>query len=269
MTGDRRPPLVFDDPFVTLDDARAMRALELLREIARDFQVIYLTTSDRYHDAADAVVALEGPTEVDDAPRSPSPQGLPTADPAGPGLAVVVFGLASAVAWGAGDFGGGWTGRRAPVYGIARSSTRWASTIIVAAALALGEPLPGPTTLALAALAGVCAWPGSLGLYARPGRWPDGRGGSRDRPDRGDPPRRRRVPPARAVPPTAAARSASAAALVAVVLVSASTDPAGRRSGIQYAMIGGIGLGLFNVAVGAFPEHRVAWPLASSRSPRS
>ena len=67
VTGDRRPPLVFDDPFVTLDDTRAMRALELLREIARDFQVIYLTTSDRYHAAADAVVALEGPTEGDDA----------------------------------------------------------------------------------------------------------------------------------------------------------------------------------------------------------
>jgi DNA repair exonuclease SbcCD ATPase subunit len=67
VTGDRRPPLVFDDPFVTLDDTRAMRALELLREIARDFQVIYLTTSDRYHAGADAVVALEGPTEVDDA----------------------------------------------------------------------------------------------------------------------------------------------------------------------------------------------------------
>jgi uncharacterized protein YhaN len=69
VTGDRRPPLIFDDPFVTLDDDRARRALELLREIARDFQVIYLTTSDRYHGAADAVVALDGPTEVDDAPR--------------------------------------------------------------------------------------------------------------------------------------------------------------------------------------------------------
>jgi len=71
VTGDRRPPLVFDDPFVTLDDARAMRALELLREIARDFQVIYLTTSDRYHGAADSVVALEGPTEVDDGRPGP------------------------------------------------------------------------------------------------------------------------------------------------------------------------------------------------------
>ena len=46
--------------------ARARTRLELLREIAKDFQVIYLTTSDRYHASADAVVALAGPTEVDD-----------------------------------------------------------------------------------------------------------------------------------------------------------------------------------------------------------
>jgi DNA repair exonuclease SbcCD ATPase subunit len=66
VTGDRRPPLILDDPFVTFDDARATRALGLLRDVARDFQVIYLTTSDRYDDAADAVVPLTGPTEVDD-----------------------------------------------------------------------------------------------------------------------------------------------------------------------------------------------------------
>jgi DNA repair exonuclease SbcCD ATPase subunit len=65
VTGDRRPPLVFDDPFVTLDDARAVRALELLREISTDFQVIYLTTSDRYDSAADSVVELAGPTALD------------------------------------------------------------------------------------------------------------------------------------------------------------------------------------------------------------
>ncbi len=66
VTGDRRPPLVFDDPFVTLDDGRAMRALELLREVAHDFQVIYLTTSDRYDAAADSVVELPAPTARDD-----------------------------------------------------------------------------------------------------------------------------------------------------------------------------------------------------------
>lgn len=65
VTGDRRPPLVFDDPFVTLDDTRAARALALLKRVAADFQIIYLTTSDRYDAAADAVVELPGPTAVD------------------------------------------------------------------------------------------------------------------------------------------------------------------------------------------------------------
>ena len=75
VTGDRRPPLILDDPFVTLDDARATRALELLRDVAADFQVIYLTTSDRYDASADAVVALAGPTEVDDLATAGSAPG--------------------------------------------------------------------------------------------------------------------------------------------------------------------------------------------------
>jgi uncharacterized protein YhaN len=66
VTGDRRPPLVFDDPFVTFDDQRAARALDLLHDLARDFQVIYLTSSDRYDALADAVVELAGPTILDD-----------------------------------------------------------------------------------------------------------------------------------------------------------------------------------------------------------
>jgi DNA repair exonuclease SbcCD ATPase subunit len=62
VTGDRRPPLVLDDPFVTLDDTRAARALLLLKEISADFQVIYLTTSERYDSTADQVCVLEAPT---------------------------------------------------------------------------------------------------------------------------------------------------------------------------------------------------------------
>ena len=96
MTGDRRPPLVFDDPFVTLDDTRAARALALLKDVASDFQVIYLTTSPRYDDAADLVVVLDGPTSVDTgatgvaAPvpaatgRAASAAGAPNAANAGP-----------------------------------------------------------------------------------------------------------------------------------------------------------------------------------------
>jgi DNA repair exonuclease SbcCD ATPase subunit len=68
VTGDRRPPLVLDDPFVTLDDERAARALTLLKGISRDFQVIYLTTSDRYDSVADLVCELSGPKVVDAEP---------------------------------------------------------------------------------------------------------------------------------------------------------------------------------------------------------
>ena len=66
-----------DDPFVTLDDTRAARALELLKRVAADFQIIYLTTSDRYDSAADAIVELPGPTAVDDGVDDPA-----LADPA-------------------------------------------------------------------------------------------------------------------------------------------------------------------------------------------
>jgi DNA repair exonuclease SbcCD ATPase subunit len=76
VTGDRRPPLVLDDPFVTLDDERAARALELLREVAADFQVIYLTTSTRYDALADRIVELAGPDVKDPgAPGAPEPEG--------------------------------------------------------------------------------------------------------------------------------------------------------------------------------------------------
>jgi DNA repair exonuclease SbcCD ATPase subunit len=65
VTGDRRPPLVLDDPFVTFDDGRAARAMALLRQIAGDLQVLYLTGSSRYDEPADRVVELPAPTEAD------------------------------------------------------------------------------------------------------------------------------------------------------------------------------------------------------------
>ncbi len=78
VTGDRRPPLIFDDPFVTFDEARAAQALALLRGLTKDFQVIYLTASDRYDAAADAVVELPAPTAIDDEPDAPEVVPTPT-----------------------------------------------------------------------------------------------------------------------------------------------------------------------------------------------
>lgn len=59
------PPLIFDDPFVTFDEERATRAIGLLKDIARDLQVILLTTSDRYDKLADRVVVLPAPEQRD------------------------------------------------------------------------------------------------------------------------------------------------------------------------------------------------------------
>ena len=77
VTQDCRPPLVFDDPFVTFDDDRAARAVAILRELASDFQVIYLTTSARYDDQADRVVVLPGPAGRDTAPDDAEEAGAP------------------------------------------------------------------------------------------------------------------------------------------------------------------------------------------------
>ena len=42
LFNDETPPLIMDDPFNNLDDDKTDKALEMLEEIANDFQVIYL-----------------------------------------------------------------------------------------------------------------------------------------------------------------------------------------------------------------------------------
>jgi DNA repair exonuclease SbcCD ATPase subunit len=74
VTSPAAPPLLLDDPFVTFDDERATRALALLKDMARDLQVILITTSDRYDALADNVVVLPAPAERDGPePVAPAP----------------------------------------------------------------------------------------------------------------------------------------------------------------------------------------------------
>jgi drug/metabolite transporter (DMT)-like permease len=130
---------------------------------------------------------------------------------------------------------------------------------MVALGLLIGGPLPGQETALLAVLAGVFSVAGILGLYTG---LAVGRMGV--------------VAPvtgviAASLPvivgivsdglPSTPVLVGIVAALVAVVLVSRTTDPEGRPSGIEYGIFGGVGLGLFNVVVGAFPENQVVWPL--------
>jgi drug/metabolite transporter (DMT)-like permease len=132
--------------------------------------------------------------------------------------------------------------------------------LMAAAGLLIGGPFPSGGTVLLALLAGLFSVAGILGLYTglAVGRMgvvapvtgviaaslPVAVGMMRDG-----------IP---AVP----VLIGIAAALVAVVLVSRTTDPDGRPSGLEYGLLGGVGLGLFNVVVGALPDDQVAWPLA-------
>lgn len=50
-------------------------------------------------------------------------------------------------------------------------------------------------------------------------------------------------------------------ALVAVVLVSRVGDAGAGRSGIEFGLLAGLGIGAFNILVGLLPEGRVFWPL--------
>ena len=276
VTGDRRPPLIFDDPFVTLDDARANRALELLRRITADFQVIYLTTSDRY-DACRPVVELPGPTrstatprrsrpEAHDRARQPDdvPRGGLTLPSLAPEVATIVLGLLSALSWGCGDFGGGITSKRAPVLGVVLVVELVGAALAASLAIVSGEAAPAPTSLFIAVAAGFLGITGLVSLYRG---LAVGRMGV--------------VAPvtgvlSTGVPvivgigmqglPTTPVGVGLLLGLAAVVLVSRVPGQAGRRSGIELALVAGLGIGSFNLLIGLLPDgSTVLWPLTILR----
>jgi uncharacterized protein YhaN len=55
-----RPPLLFDDPFVTFDAERQNRAIAWLRELSRDRQILLFTCNEAYAAHADRVIRLGG-----------------------------------------------------------------------------------------------------------------------------------------------------------------------------------------------------------------
>jgi drug/metabolite transporter (DMT)-like permease len=163
------------------------------------------------------------------------------------------------VAWGAGDFGGGWTARRAPVLGVSLVVQALGLLLAIAIAVLAREPVPGPASLAMSAAAGAVVVIGILGLYHG---LAVGRMGV--------------VAPVTAViaallpvavgiardgPPAGSVLAGIGLALVAVVLVSTSPGRAGGRSGIEFALVAGVGIGMFNILAGGLPEGEVFAPL--------
>jgi len=56
--GDKKPPLVLDDPFVNFDCVRLANTLRFFKTLASDYQVIIFTLSDSYDSVADKIIPL-------------------------------------------------------------------------------------------------------------------------------------------------------------------------------------------------------------------
>ena len=159
----------------------------------------------------------------------------------------VIFGLAAAAAWGAGDFGGGLASRRVPVYGVVLVSQAAGAVACLAPALLLGETFPTGKDLLVCIVAGVFGGVGITMLYRG---LAIGRMGI--------------VAPvtgvlAAVIPVVAGFLTQGippppvlvgiVLAVVAVVLVSRVAGESGGRDGLTEALVGGTAIGLFGVAI--------------------
>jgi drug/metabolite transporter (DMT)-like permease len=174
-----------------------------------------------------------------------------------------VLGLAAALVWGAGDFGGGLASRRSPVYGVVLASQVTGMVLCGAIAVALGQGLPAGRDLVICFVAGAL---GALGITMLYRGLAIGRMGI--------------VAPitgvlAAVIPviagfltegvPGPIVVAGIAIAVVAVVLVSRVADASGARSGLTEALIGGTTIGLFGVAIAQLSEGNVFSSLAVIR----
>jgi len=58
--GDKKPPLILDDPFVNFDSVRLANTLNFFKTLASDYQIIIFTLSDLYDKVADNIILLGG-----------------------------------------------------------------------------------------------------------------------------------------------------------------------------------------------------------------
>ncbi len=171
------------------------------------------------------------------------------------GSATILFGLAAALAWGAGDFGGGLLSRRTAVFGVVMIAQLTGMAIAAVLAVIRGEPIPTGIDLVWCGIAGVLGGVGITALYRA---LAVGRMGI--------------VAPVTgvlaAVIPVAAGivleglpallvLAAIALAIVAVVLVSRVEDEGGGRAGLNEALLAGVTIGLFGVALSQIGDGHV------------
>jgi uncharacterized protein YhaN len=56
--GDKKPPLILDDPFVNFDSVRLDKTLDFFKTLASDYQIIIFALGDSYDRVADNIILL-------------------------------------------------------------------------------------------------------------------------------------------------------------------------------------------------------------------
>ena len=178
-------------------------------------------------------------------------------------LAVVVFGLASALSWGAGDFSGGLATKRAPVFGVLAIGHGAGLLLLILLALLWGEPLPSATDLAWGVAAGLA---GAVGLASLYRALAVGQMGM--------------VAPLSAVltaalpalfgvltegMPGALKLVGFGLALLAIWLVAGTGASVGTRRGLGLALLAGCGFGIFFILLHHAGASAIFWPLTAAR----
>jgi drug/metabolite transporter (DMT)-like permease len=180
-----------------------------------------------------------------------------------PGFASVIFGLASAACWGAGDFCGGLATRRTRVYGVIIASQIVGVVMLAGLALIFGEAAPPTPHLLWGGLGGAA---GMIGLIAFYRALAGGRMGV--------------AAPVggvigAAVPvilgaivdgwPGATKAAGFALALAAVWLIARSEETSTRADGLGLAIVAGLCFGIFFAAIHRASQVAVFWPLVAAR----
>lgn len=174
------------------------------------------------------------------------------------------YGLSSAVAWGAGDFTGGFATKQNNVFSVILISQFVGGVFLVLLALCFGGPVPGFPRFFLGGVAGFC---GVLGLVALYTGLAKGRMGI--------------VAPLSAVVtavlpvivallteglPTTMQLAGFGTALVAIWFLSYSfSGPSVRPGELYFPVLAGLGFGLFFIFIDRAIGESVLWPLVGAR----
>lgn len=181
------------------------------------------------------------------------------------GLSVIIFGLTSAISWGAGDFSGGLASKRTSAYTVVVGSQFVSLALLVLVAILVPERSLTGQDIFLSGIAGIFGAAGLVALYAGLARGPMGL-----------------VAPVTAVVGAIVPVVVSlfkeglpeiwvifgfAFALAAVWMISQGNSGSKFTfADLRLPIFSGLGFGIFYVLIGQVSENAILWSLVSARS---